>query len=388
MKLIFAVDAIFPPLTGIGRYAWELACGLDQSGCGDEVLCFSHGRFVPNPATAARMGSGSLAKGQDAAVSGWLRARLARIGPVVSLYAAVTPQMYRWRLRKLTDHLFHAPNYFLPPFAGPSIATVHDLSTLLYPEFHPRARVALMNKELPNTLKRATHLITDSEFIRQQVVEQLGWPADKVSAVALGVDARFHVRSAQETLAVLSAYGLGHDGYVLCVATIEPRKNIDRLIDAYQALPSALRSKYPLVLVGAPGWNSEGLHRRITGLQGHEVRYLNYAPQEHLYALYAGARLFAFPSIYEGFGLPVLEAFASGCPAVISSSSCLPELGGTAALQVDPMDTDAICLGLQRGIEDNAWRASATQEGLRIAGALTWGRCFEQTHQLYHQIYS
>ncbi len=386
MKLIFAVDAIFPPLTGIGRYAWELACRLESCPGVQSALFFSHGRFVAN-STLQGLGDDGIGVQTDrSSLSARLRLKLASYESVVRLYGLVTPQLFRWRLRGFEDHLFHSPNYFLPLFGGPCVATVHDLSCLLFPDFHPAARVGFVNAQLPRTLARATHLITDSEFVRQQVIAQFGWPASKVSAIGLGVDARFHPRGNNETRLVLDSYGLEHGRYLLCVATIEPRKNIDRLMDAYFELPVRLQERFPLVLVGSPGWNSERLHQRIEARRGLVLRYLRFVPQAHLYALYAGARAFALPSMYEGFGLPVLEAMASGCPCLVSSGSGLEEVGGAAALHVNPLDVGDICRGLTRILEDEAWRDRAVRLGLDAAQKLTWERCFEETLRLYDRL--
>ena len=384
MKLIFAVDAVFPPLTGIGRYAWELADGLAQCPESDSVLYYQHGRFVPNPTVAPdheRPQSTVHAGGTP--WSARVRARLAQSKTAVRVYSALTPHLHRWRLQRFDDHLFHSPNYFLPPFSGPAVATLHDLSTLLFPEFHPSARVAYMDAELPKTLSRATHLITVSEFIRAQVIKHLSWPADKITAIGLGVDARFRPQSALMTQSVLSTYGLTHGAYTLCVATVEPRKNIERLLDAHLALSEPLRRRYPLVLAGSAGWNSEALHQRIKQLQGPGLYYLNYVPQDHLYALYAGARLFAFPSIYEGFGLPVLEAMASGTPVLISDQASLPEVAAGAAWQVNPLNVDDIRDGLEHALQDESWREQAISAGLRRASEHSWKRCFDQTRAVY-----
>lgn len=384
MKLIFAVDAIFPPLTGIGRYAWELAAGLAKTP--GDIRYFSHGRFLANPTQHPMQQSSAATAGSRPPLSARLRSRLALSRPVVKLYGAVMPHFFHWQLRNFSEHLYHSPNYFLPPFGGVGVSTLHDLSWMLYPQFHPAARVAFMNSELPKTLRRAAHLITDSEFIRQQVIAHLGWHPDKVTAIALGVDARFCPQTAQQTQPLLDTYGLTHGSFTLCVATVEPRKNIERLIAAHQSLPEALQRRYPLVLVGSSGWNSQALHEKIQGLAGSKLRYLNYVPQEHLYALYAGARVFAFPSLYEGFGLPVLEALASGCPALISRSTCLTEVGGTSAWQVNPLDVDDIRAGLEKTLQDDAWRTQAISQGLGIANTMSWTRCFEQTLALYQRL--
>jgi alpha-1,3-rhamnosyl/mannosyltransferase len=179
-----------------------------------------------------------------------VRRRLARSPLAVRAYSRVSPLLYWYRLRHHRDYLFHSPNYFLPPFPGPAVATFHDLSVFRYPQFHPPARVELMRREIPKTLRRAAYLITDSEAIRREVIEFFSWPAERVTAVPLGVDAAFRPRAEAEVLPVVGRYGLTPGAYSLCVATIEPRKNIDNLLEAYARLPVTLRDRYPLVLAG------------------------------------------------------------------------------------------------------------------------------------------
>lgn len=385
MKLILAVDAIFHPLTGIGRYAWELARGLAHQPDIDDLRYWSHGRWVANPTqTGTNPKSGATAGGQ-ARLRDRLRARLARNRTLISLYATLTPPLYRHRLRPFRDHLFHSPNYILPQFDGPRIATVHDLSTVLYPQFHPPARVAFMDRELPRTFERATHIITDTEVVRREVITHFGWPEDRITAVPLGVVPDFAPRPPAQIVPALSAYGLTPGRYILCVATIEPRKNIARLLDAHAMLPRHLQRSHPLVLAGAPGWNSDDLHRRIADTSADTVRYLRYVPQHELPLLYAGASVFAFPSLYEGFGLPVLEAMASGVPVVTSDCSTLPEVAGAAAQLVNPLDTDAIAAALARALTDDAWRASARTIGLERAHAASWANCVSRTVEVYRR---
>lgn len=386
MKLILTVDSIFHPLTGIGRYTWELARALAQvqPQAEDELRYFSHGRFVGNP-TLAEPGQARPAH-QSATLASRLRTQLAAIPPVVKLYSAVMPEVFRWRLKRYADHLFHATNFTLPPFDGPAVSTVHDLSTLLYPQFHPEARVAFMNTELPKTLQRATHLITPSQYIRQEVIDQLGWPSDKVTATHLGVDPRFRPQTADSLAPALAPYDLTPGRYCLCVATLEPRKNIAALIQAHAALPAELRLRYPLILAGSSGWNSEALHQQIRRASGPSLRYLDYVPQADLPALYAGARLFAFPSLYEGFGLPVIEAMASGVPVLTSRCSSLTEVAGNAAWLVNPLDTDQIRDGLSQALQDEPWRRQAVAAGLAQASGMTWADCVQKTRQVYERL--
>jgi alpha-1,3-rhamnosyl/mannosyltransferase len=305
----------------------------------------------------------------------------------VKVYQAVSPPVFQWRLRKETGSLFHSPNYFLPPFQGPSVATIHDLSHVCLPQFHPAARVDHLNRALPATFRQADYLITDAESVRQEIISHFGWPADRIAAVPLGVAPVFHPRNLLDLAPVMQSYGLKAGAYTLFVGTIEPRKNLERLLSAYEALPATVRQRWPLVLAGARGWQSDVIHDRMSRAAASGwLRYLEFVPQKHLPFLYAGARLFAYPSLYEGFGLPPLEAMASGVPVVTSKISSLPEVVGNAALTVDPHDVFAMSAALALGLEDESWRAKAVSMGLERASLLTWDACVKNTVAIYSKV--
>ena len=377
MKLILAVDAIKPPLTGIGRYTWELANripALPEVECmrflvGGQWVSDIHSRMMQSPLKLAA------------------RRRLLRNRVAIAAYRLLSPMLLRRRLRRFGDHLFHGPNFYLPPFPGPAIATIHDLSIYRYPQFHPVERVAFMTKAIPVTLRRASFLITDSEYVRREVINFFGWPAAKIVAIPLGVPDEFHPRSVDLTAGVLSKYGVQHGDYALCVATIEPRKNIGAILSAYGALPSSLRARYPLVLAGDRGWRSESIHKQIEqGQQQGWLRYLGFVPEADLPILFAGARGFVFPSLYEGFGLPVLEALASGIPVLTSADSTLSEVASDAALLVDPQDEVAITAGIRVLLEDDAWRATAVVKSLAVAARYSWDKTARDTVAIYRAV--
>lgn len=387
MKVILAVDAVVAPLTGIGRYAVELVQRLPQHPLVEQMRFFSFGRWVDGAQLARLAMAAPPSEAALASPRPSLRSRLAGNRLAVRAYQALTPHFFGWRLRAEAPAVFHSPNYFLPPFPGRSVATFHDLSHLWFPQFHPAARIDYLQRALPDTLRRADFLITDAESVRLEVIRHFGWPADRIAAVPLGVDPIFRPRPGADLRPFLHRYGLPESGYTLYVGTIEPRKNLERLLAAYEALPAALRQRWPLVLAGSRGWRSEKIHDRLRkGAAAGWVQYLDFVAQHDLPLLYAGARLFAYPSLYEGFGLPPLEAMASGIPVVTSNVSSLPEVVGTAAMMVEPHDVAALTAALKRALEDDDWRVAAIELGLARAAKLGWAECIENTVSVYTKV--
>lgn len=185
----------------------------------------------------------------------------------------------------------------------------------------------------------------------------------------------------------MQALGLQAGHYALFVGTVEPRKNVERLVQAYGLLPMDLRRACPLVIAGGQGWNSESVHARMARAQDEGwLRYMAFVDQRWLPALYAGARLMAYPSLYEGFGLPIIEAMASGTPVLTSTTSCMPEVADGAARLVDPHDVEAIAHALLECLDDEVWQAGARAQGLQRAARLSWDRCAEETIQVYKHL--
>jgi alpha-1,3-rhamnosyl/mannosyltransferase len=261
------------------------------------------------------------------------------------------------------------------------------LSIFKLPEVHPKERRKLFEREFLRSLRRASHLITVSKAIQDEVVKEFSWPVDRITSIAHGVSERFAPRLPVDLVTVLDRLALRPDRYMLCVSTIEPRKGIDRLLEAYGGLAPECRKRYPLVIVGDRGWLSDGIHESMDRAQrAGWLRYLGYVDEADLPSIYAGARAFVYPSIYEGFGLPILEAMASGLPVLTSNCSSLPEVSGGAAILVEPLDVDALRLGIERVIQDEPWRAAARERGLKIAAKHTWDRCVERTLAVYQKV--
>lgn len=376
MKVILSIDAIKYPLTGVGRYTVELVKHLGDSAEIEELRLFRGGRLsnaipreIHTPPIADR-----------------LRRHLSRSQLVVSIHRHMARRFKARILKKFDDHIFHGPSFYLPPVAGPSVVTIHDISVYTWPHCHPSERVRYMIREIEFSLKQAAMLITVSEFTRREVVRHFNWPENKVVAVPLACSDEFRPRTAEELSRLLNSYNLDIGGYCLFVGTIEPRKNIAALLDAYEKLPQTLRHRWPLILVGYKGWNSDALHARMAKAEGAGwARYLGFVPAADLPLLFAGARLFVFPSLYEGFGLPILEAMASGVPVVCSNNSSLPEVGASAAAYCEASDVDVLRELIARGLEDEGWRASARENGFARARLFSWERCARETVAVYHE---
>ncbi|NSL53768.1 glycosyltransferase family 4 protein [Uliginosibacterium sp. IMCC34675] len=380
MKLVLGVDAVRYPLTGIGRYTYELARGLEQKSEIEHLRYFAGHQLqaaLPEPHL-----SGSEQARADSVRS--MKLMLLKSRLAVGLHRGLKSVLQARALKSLKDYVYHGPNYYLPPHGGPCVATFHDLSMFKHPEFHPPERVRYMAQELPVALKRASVLLTDCEYTRQEIIEYSGFPADRVLSVPLAASGDFRPRTHDECIAVLVRLGVEYKRFVLFAGTIEPRKNISGLLDAYERLPEATRKHYPLVIAGYRGWRSEELHARIVSAQEQGwVRHLGFVHNADLPVLFSAAQAFAFPSFYEGFGLPVLEAMACGVPVVCSNASSLPEASGGYALSCDPEDIETLTMLLVRAIEDEGWRAEARINGVAHAATFSWSRVVSETMHSY-----
>lgn len=390
LDVILAADALRPPLTGIGRYTYEVARRLAKHEEVARLRYFSMGHWLENP--LAVLDSPPIESHESASEPvpskhATLRARLATSPLAVHAYCAIAPMYYGWRLRKNRNCIYHAPNYIVPPFAGRTVSTVHDLSHILYPQFHPRARVDYLNLTLGSSLARTSHVITVSEAVRHEMIERRLMPPDRITSILEAADETFRPHTAQMLEPAMQALGLRAGRYCLFVGTVEPRKNVERLIRAYELLPADMRCEWPLLVTGGKGWNSEDIHARMAKAQAEGwLRYMSFVDQRWLPALYAGARLMTYPSLYEGFGLPIIEAMASGTPVLTSNTSCMPEVAAGAARLVDPLDVEAMSHALADCLDDEVWQADARARGLVRAARLSWDRCADETVGVYKRL--
>ena len=288
--------------------------------------------------------------------------------------------------RLLPDgQLFHATEHLLLPFRHvPTVLTVHDLIYHLFPEHHKALNYHYLNRTMPLYCRRADAIIAVSESTRRDLIDQYHIDPAKITVVYEAAASHFQPAPPDRVDPVRSRYSLP-DRFLIHVGTLEPRKNLVRLLNAVAALREA-EIKVNLVLVGARGWLYEGFFRRLEELALEDtVRVLGYVPDEDLPALYCAARACVLPSVYEGFGLPVLEAMACGTPVVCSRAASLPELGGEAARYFDPYDTEDMASALRQVWESESLQEEMSTSGLAQSARFSWTKTAEETVAVYEQ---
>jgi len=379
---------------GIGRFTRELIRALLALDSPHEHILFaatggmprataqSRLAYITQPATARRSPLSTLhfPLSDDWLHRIWHRARLPI--PIEALMGRVD--------------VFHEPDFVLPPTLprAHTVLTVHDLTFIRDPESaFPRLR-RYLNRVVPRSVVRATRVLADSLATKNDLIELLGVSPDKITVLYGGVDARFApVREPERLAAVRAKYDIGPDPFILGIGTLQPRKNYQRLIQAFAKLQATAfdlqlsTSGIQLVIVGGKGWLYDGIFAEVRRLGlASRVLFPGFADDDDLPTLYSAAEMLAYPSIYEGFGLPILEAMACGTPVVTSTTSSLPELAGNAALLVEPTDADALAAAMRRLLQDTDLRRRLVADGFDQARQFTWEKAAAQLLAIYESI--
>ncbi|MFH2139939.1 MAG: glycosyltransferase family 1 protein [Pseudomonadota bacterium] len=302
-----------------------------------------------------------------------------------SAFSIITglPYLGSGGLRSKID-VFHAPDHHIPKLRSvPVVATIMDAIPIVHPEWVSANLRRTKNAVFRQTVKWAEHVITISEYSKADIVEFYGVCEQDITVIPLGYDESLCPRLGQnENTAVLQKYLL-NEGYFLFVGTLQPRKNVRRIIQAHRALSPAIRAAHPLIIVGAYGWGSDDLLRDIEEMEREGFgRWLKWVSKSDLKALMQSATALVYPSLYEGFGLPILEGFAAQIPVISSSTTSIPEVAGEAALLVDPVRVDEISDAMAKVAENTGLAADLVSRGKEQLERYSWASCAQQTREV------
>jgi alpha-1,3-rhamnosyl/mannosyltransferase len=378
MRVILNGVSALKPKTGVGHTTANLYRALGELP-GDDAFWLYPGeklghlvrRFVGRPRTtsAGRKGSSPGRKSR-----------------FIDLAKAAYRMHFQTGARWGNFDLYHEPNFV--PFRThlPTVVTVHDLSVVLHPEWHPADRVAFHERHFHRGIAAADHVIVVSESIREEVMATLGLPADRVTAVHNGIGGQFRPQAPEVVEVVRRKLNLP-PRYFLAVGTIEPRKNIATILRAFCDLPASIREACPLVLAGGWGWKSE----RERDLFESEARHrgaihLGYVDDADLPTIYSGAAALLYPSFYEGFGLPPVEMLACGGSVIASTAAAVREVAGGHAVPLDPHDLDGWREAMRRAVAEPDWLDSTRSGGQAHASQFTWEAAAQKTVAVYRQV--
>lgn len=372
IKLAFNAVPLLSPLTGIGQYAKQLLEGLQAHPMVD-VDKF----YATNWSNDIRQQPLRHTGSWKAWVKKWI--------PNSYQYARFTQQRFFSKgVTKFKPDVYHEPNYLAFEFDGPTVITVHDLSWIRFPHMHPKERVLAMDRYFEPGLRRACRILTDSQFVKQELMDVFGLSPHIIHPVPLGVERQYKPHTPEQTWHTLTRLGLTHGQYLLAVGTLEPRKNLQQALDAFMAMPQATRKQHPLVLVGMKGWHSTQLEKQMSPLlAAGEIIQLGYLSRDVLTQVTAGACALVYPSVYEGFGLPPLEAMACGVPVIASNVSSIPEVVGNTGLLIDPYDVDQLSQAMLTMTQAPDLRQQFSLLALTGSRQFSWERCTRETLSVY-----
>jgi glycosyltransferase involved in cell wall biosynthesis len=283
--------------------------------------------------------------------------------------------------------VFHGTNYCIPVYAPcPTVVTIHDMSLMAQAQTHESANVRRGKRRVPIMARRASMIIAPSEWTKQEIIKYLGTRPEKIRVIHEAARTGMKPLSASESQSVLDKYHI-RKPYLLYVGTIEPRKNLLTLIRAYHELLRTTTHRPQLVLCGGRGWLDEEVFKLVAEFKlEDQVRFTGYVDDADLPALYSTAEIFLYPSFYEGFGLPPLEAMACGTPVITSNISSLPEVVGEAGLMHEPNDQQALTKLISEMLSDQTQREHFRRAGIKQAGKFSWERAARETQALYEEV--
>ncbi|MBY8246266.1 glycosyltransferase family 4 protein [Vibrio fluvialis] len=382
-KLLINITPIRKPLTGIGYYTLNILRELLRKDT--DVIGLQNGRTVDKQQLQVLTDSFLIeTEHQQPQKKSIKRSVVELIRSIPGSYQVKNILLSYRAKRSLDrfaeqDYVYFEPSFIPFDYNGRTITTVHDLSFISYSQFHPETRVAYLTSKIGPSIDKSDHVIVDSDYILQEMHQYYPSSLNKSSTVYLGVDQLFRPYSASECAAINARLGLKHKQFILSVATLEPRKNLKRLVLAYKRMPTEIRDEHPLVLVGDHGWkNAELLAETKELIENNQLIFTGYLSDNDLKRLYSSAMIFAYPSLYEGFGLPVVEAMASGVPVITSSRGATAEIADDSAVLVDPEDVNDISQAMVNLVCRPEQRKMLSASGIEFVGRYQWSKTVEK----------
>lgn len=375
MRITFDISAAVHHHAGLGRYAQELLAALTAVDHANEYQAFYHAASADEKPDAPL--DGIHAHRMSLSAKPW------RMSVLLAYLTGM--RMDRWLPR---GDIFHATEHLLPPMGScKTVFTIHDLIFRFFPEYHLPLNRWYLSFMLPRFMQRADAIIAVSEHTRGDVSRLMGIPRERITVVYEGVHPAFHpIHEPEELMRVREKYRLP-ERFILYLSTIEPRKNISGLLHAYRCLLDRGDTTLDLVVAGRKGWLYEPVFQAVRELGLEErVHFTGWVAEGDAPALFNAAQVFVYPSLYEGFGLPPLEAMACGTPVVCSNAASLPEVVGDAAILVNPHDVDEMASAIARVLSDPMRRQEMCAKSLAQAAQFTWERAARETLQVYERV--
>lgn len=385
MDVLVNIHSLRPPITGIGRYTAELLNCLTTE---NNIQAFDRTSNYSQQELKLKL-KHLDALSASSHVRNRLRTSLIRIASELpyahTLRHYIQQKINKQQFEKCSNAVYWEPNYILQPFDGVSVTTIHDLSYIHYPQHSKKSSVKWLEDNIEASIEQASAIITLSEFSKNELMRSFAIAESKITIVSPAVSDKFKQAVTIENIEnVKKKYGLP-DNYILSVGTLEPRKNIKSLLQAYAALPRQLRQNFPLVLVGAKGWGAVNKDIQLM-LNRKEILVLGYISQNDIPILYKAADLFVYLSLYEGYGMPIAEAMASGVAVITSENSAMSEVAKNNTALVNPLDIGQISEMMHYYLTEKEARNLLIANYSSIVGQWSWHKSADTLTALFQSL--
>ncbi len=383
MKLGLDVSSCYHPRSGVGNYCYQLTKVLLNNDVNNQYVLYPlfYTHFMN------KVGMPVFEKTANSITAFRNRQRIYSLQNL--LWSPLSPAFVKENQLGDVD-VVHSMTFAAPKFRDSKkklVATIYDLTFITHPQCHQKRNIQVCLQGTKNAIKNADAIIAISNHTKDDLMEYLNAPEELITVTHLAAgDDYVPIDNVSELARIKHKYHLP-DKYILFIGSLEPRKNIKTLVEAFARLPLRLRDEFPLVIAGGKGWMNRDIQKVVLQLGlGPKIFFAGFIDSADISAVYSGATVFAYPSLYEGFGLPILESMSCGTPVISSNTSSMPEVAGDAALLVDPTNVEELSSGLQLLLENESLRCEMINKGLARATLFSWEKCAQETLNVYHQV--